>query len=591
MSKSVKKESAGGRVVLATVAGVVLLLGGGYAGTQLFIGDKAPRGTEVLGTDIGGKTRSQARSTVMTSVSRKLGEPVTLTIDGKPHQVTPEDWGVSVDDVATVEAAGAEKSWSPSRLVDYFTSGDEVEPVLAVDTAAFDTQLTKLNDKVGTAAADATLSFKGSELVTTEARNGHGVDADATQKAILEAVTGGKAVDLALSDVEPRIGAEAVQQAKDSFANAAVSAPVTISFGESSVKLAPSDFTPALSFVPRGDVLEPALDTKKLDAAIKGSVAYKGKPVDATVKFVQGKPKVIPAKPGVTYDAEQLDNSFLDAVRSTDSAKRTLTLKAVTQEAEFSTADAEKLGIKEKVSSFTTEFPYAEYRNVNIGRAAELVNGTVLKPGEIFSLNKTVGERTRENGFTEGFMIADGVFKSDLGGGVSQMATTTYNAMFFAGYEDIEHKPHSFYISRYPVGREATVAWGSLDLRFKNDTQYGTLIRSYLKPATPGTQGSVTVEMWSTKVWDITTTTSERYNYRGFKTRYITTPGCESNSGWSGFDVDYTRNFLKPGTKTVVKTEKFHTAYTPSDTVVCGPPPAPKKADAPAPKKADAPAP
>ena len=64
----------------------------------------------------------------------------------------------------------------------------------------------------------------------------------------------------------------------------------------------------------------------------------------------------------------------------------------------------------------------------------------------------------------------------DLGGGVSQMATTTFNAMFFAGLEDVEHKPHSFYIDRYPVGREATVAWGAVDLRFRNDTPYGVLI-------------------------------------------------------------------------------------------------------------------
>ena len=93
------------------------------------------------------------------------------------------------------------------------------------------------------------------------------------------------------------------------------------------------------------------------------------------------------------------------------------------------------------------------------GRAAELVNGTLLKPGEEFSLNEVVGERTAENGFTKGFIISDGVFKEDLGGGVSQVATTTFNAMFFAGLEDVEHKPHSFYIDRYPVGREATVAW------------------------------------------------------------------------------------------------------------------------------------
>ena len=102
---------------------------------------------------------------------------------------------------------------------------------------------------------------------------------------------------------------------------------------------------------------------------------------------------------------------------------------------------------------FTTSFPYAEYRNINIGRAAELINNTLLKPGETFSLNRIVGERTAANGFTEGYVIKGGIEK-DLGGGVSQSATTTFNAMFFAGLKDIQHRPHTLYINRYPAGRE-----------------------------------------------------------------------------------------------------------------------------------------
>ena len=199
------------------------------------------------------------------------------------------------------------------------------------------------------------------------------------------------------------------------------------------------------------------------------------------------------------------------------------------------------------MSTFTTYYPYAEYRNVNIGRAAELVNGTVLKPGETFSLNDTVGERTRENGFTEGFIISNGIFKEDLGGGVSQMATTTFNAMFFAGLKDVEHKPHSFYIDRYPEGREATVAWGAVDLRFQNDTPYGVLISAHVTPSTPSSQGVVTVSMYSTKYWDITTSTSDRYNYTSEQTRTLRTEDCYPNDGYGGFDVDVTRYFKKPG--------------------------------------------
>jgi vancomycin resistance protein YoaR len=152
------------------------------------------------------------------------------------------------------------------------------------------------------------------------------------------------------------------------------------------------------------------------------------------------------------------------------------------------------------------------------------------------------------------------------------MATTTFNAMFFAGLEDVEHKPHSLYISRYPVGREATVAWGSVDLRFTNDTPYGVLITTSFTRATPGSQGSVTVSMWSTKVWDITTRTGPRYAQTAYKKRTIRDTNCEATVGAPGFDVDVWRYFHKPGSAAVVRTEKFHTRYIPQDEVTCAPP-------------------
>ena len=173
------------------------------------------------------------------------------------------------------------------------------------------------------------------------------------------------------------------------------------------------------------------------------------------------------------------------------------------------------------MSTFTTHFPYADYRNVNLPRAAELVDGTLLRPGETFSLNDTVGERTEDNGFTEGYVVSDGIFKKDLGGGVSQIATTTFNAMFFAGLKDVEHKPHSVYIDRYPEGREATVAWPSVDLKFTNTTPYGVLIKAHVRKSTPSSQGAATVSMYSTKRWKITSTNGPRTNARSPQLRYL----------------------------------------------------------------------
>ena len=312
----------------------------------------------------------------------------------------------------------------------------------------------------------------------------------------------------------------------------------------------------------------PDLDEDRLIRLVERGMSRSGRPVDATVRIVDGRPRVIPDKPGVRYRPDDVERAFLRLLRK-PANKREAAVDARVARADFRTADARKLRIREQVSAFTTYFPHAAYRNTNIGRAAELVDGTILEPGETFSLNDTVGERTRANGFTKGFIIEDGVYQEDLGGGVSQMATTTFNAMFFAGLKDIEHKTHSFYIDRYPVGREATVAWGSVDLRFQNDTPYGVLITARVTPSTPSSQGVVTVRMWSTDHWDITASASDRYDFTPEKTRRLNSNDCVPNDGYAGFDVDVTRHFRRAGESELHHEEQFHTTYLPSDTVIC----------------------
>ena len=220
------------------------------------------------------------------------------------------------------------------------------------------------------------------------------------------------------------------------------------------------------------------------------------------------------------------------------------------------------------IGEFTTYFPYAEYRNINIGRAAELINNNLLKPGETFSLNRTLGERTAANGFTEGYVIQNGRFEKDLGGGVSQSATTTFNAMFFAGLKDIQHRPHTLYIDRYPAGREATVHWPSLDLKFQNDTKYGVLVQAYRVKASPGRKGSITVRMWSTKTYDkVVATDPVRSNFTTGRDVSDDAPNCEPQSPVPGFDVRYSRLFYNDGT--VVKRERFFWRYAPTNRVTC----------------------
>ena len=248
--------------------------------------------------------------------------------------------------------------------------------------------------------------------------------------------------------------------------------------------------------------------------------------------------------------------------------QKTGPVEATVAKAAFTTEQAQALGIKEVVGEFTTYYPHADYRNNNLGHAAAGINGTLLKPGEIFSLNKTLGERTRANGYVDGYVIQGGALVKEVGGGVSQSATTTYNAMFFAGLKDIEHHPHTFYIDRYPAGREATVYYGALDMRFQNDTQYGVYIQAFIKASTPSTKGSITVRMWSTKVWDeVRATDPVKSNYTQPTTRVSTDPKCEPQGANQGFSVSYTRQFIRAGK--VAKEEKFFWKYAPEDKITC----------------------
>lgn len=571
---STARESAGGKVVVLLLGGLLLLVAGAYAAAYYMAGDKLPRGTTVAGVEIGGQTPAEAEETLTAELADRVDRPIPVTVDGQSVTVDPTDAGLAVDVAATVAEAGGEQSWAPGHLWDYWTGGGDEEPVVTVDEPAFQAALDGLADSVGTPATDGAVSFKRGQVVTTDPAPGEGFDPDATRTALLDSYLSedDEVAELETVEVQPDIDQADVQAALDTFANPAMSGPVTLVFGDSPVQLQPRDFSAALGMKAEGGALVPDLDTDKLAELVADGVGEEDAAVDATVALVNGKPKVIPAKPGVTFDPEAVSSAFLQLVAS-EGEKRELEVEATVAEPEFTTADAKALQIKERVSTFTTYYPYAEYRNVNIGRAAELIDGTVLKPGETFSLNDIVGERTVENGFTTGFIISNGLFKEDLGGGVSQMATTTFNAMYFAGLKDIEHKPHSVYIDRYPEGREATVAWGAVDLRFQNDTDYGVLVHATVKPGSGSSQGVVTVSMYSTKTWDITSKTSGRYNFRSPKTQTQNTSDCVPNTGYDGFDVDVTRFFHQPGSDAVEKTEKFHTSYIASDTVICKPPP------------------
>jgi vancomycin resistance protein YoaR len=122
-------------------------------------------------------------------------------------------------------------------------------------------------------------------------------------------------------------------------------------------------------------------------------------------------------------------------------------------------------------------------RDNNLARACAYISGTVIQPGETFSFNKVVGRRTLERGFLEAGVISDGTLIKELGGGICQITTTTMQAAMMSDYQLVERYPHSWPSSYTQIGLDATVDWGGVDLKFKNNTDLPlAVVASYDKP-------------------------------------------------------------------------------------------------------------
>jgi vancomycin resistance protein YoaR len=220
------------------------------------------------------------------------------------------------------------------------------------------------------------------------------------------------------------------------------------------------------------------------------------------------------------------------------------------------------------IAEFTTRYPCCQPRVTNIKRAVQILDGQRIAPGATFSLNEALGERTAERGFVPAPMISGGAFVESVGGGISQVATTLYNAAFFAGLDLVDHTPHSIYISRYPMGREATISWGGPELIFRND--WSAPIRIDAR----ATNTSVRFRLFSLPLGRrIATKTAPAYSYVAPQTIYVQNrtlpPGTQrvrQSAGSAGFDVTYTRRVYE--WSRLRSRERFHVRYQPQNAII-----------------------
>lgn len=571
-------------VLLAVAAAVAVLASGlGLTAAYAYAGD-VPRGTSVLGIDLGAKSRAEAAAALragLAASAEQLAAPVEVRVGDQTLQIQPDQVGLAVDVEATVAEAAA------GNPLTGLAGERELAPVVTVDPDALHEALEPAAAKAGEAMTMPEIRFEGTEPVPVYPEPGLGLDRERSAQALAahwpQLATGAPAatgpggsgggqwhppavVRIPLVEIHPVTTAQDLDRLVAELARPAVAAPVTLTTpGGAEVTVPPVAIAASLRLTAddRGEIV-PKLDRKALRKALRDRLAdVETAPVDATAVLGADGPSVVEGKDGKRVDLAAATGDLLAALA--DPAPRTVPARVVTVPPEITTEEVARLGIERRVSTFTTYFEggLSTPRNHNIAKVADLVDGAVW-PGEVFSLNGHTGERGYDQGFLDAPVIIGGKLVPAVGGGISQFTTTLFNASYYAGLEDVEHHPHSYHYSRYPSVIESTIFYPTLDMRFRNNTDYGILID------TSYDQSSITVSMWSTPVWDdVTTEWSAQRDITQPRTQYLKPgPDCIATEGIPGYTQDAWRIFIRDGRE--VQRERFTWRYDAQPEFICG---------------------
>jgi vancomycin resistance protein YoaR len=549
---------------VVVAAGVVLLLVVTYVGAYAWVGSEMPRGTTVAGVDIGGMSEAEAVDALREELADRAGG-VEIDLQGSVRDLSAQRLGLSFNAEGTV-ASVPMRATAPQALLAQ-VGGQEVAAAVDVDGRRLERTVRKLAHKIDDPARQARIEYDNLTPVVVEPRTGTELDREAAAAAIVDHyLVSDEAVPLSAERVVPYVSDQEAQAFADTEATESVSAGITLDIDGDVVEVSADQIGSVLSYRATSDGMTAKIDVELLRELLAEPLSKIGEQArDATFNVSSGTPRVVRSQAGRGVDDDSLEGGVIAAL---ESPERSASLALERVEPELTTAEAKDLGVTEQISTFTQWFPYAAYRVTNIGIASEKINGTILEPGETFSMNGVVGERTPENGFVKGYVIEGGRLVEDYGGAVSTITTAMWHTAFYAGMTRVEQRAHGFWISRYVAGLEATVSWGYLDLKFRNDTPYGVYIASSL------TDSTVTITMWSTKYWDIDAEFGPRENYTSPGTVYDDGPECVAQTGVSGFDITVTRVWSRDGD--VVKREPLDTHYDAAPTVICAPEPTPE---------------
>ena len=451
----------------------------------------------LAGNDVGGESGSELDASIERLDATFAKTPVKIVTPDFAIESTAGDLGLSVD-VAATKAAALEVGradpgpLAPVRWAKSFAS-DRVAPVsLRVDRSKATEAITTAEGDRRTDPVEPKMVVSADKIDMTKGVPGKALDID---QIIDDAPAGivkvGGTITIESSQKEtPPTTSDADVLHVIAKANEVTSHPLTLKYGDTTTDIKGDDLRQGFRLDSSKGTPTLGLDDTYVATLIAERLEVPTNPTGVRFDIVNGVPTPVPG-----HDAEICCDASAPAaiVAALLDGKSEVTLATRTVTAAEGVEWAKTLGVKEVVGEFTTKHPCCAARVTNIHKMSDLTRGVIIAPGETFSANDFVGKRTKEKGFVSAPVIEEGKFSEDFGGGVSQWATTTFNAAFFAGLDIPDHKAHSIYISRYPFGREATLAFPSVDLKIKNNTPYGVVIYPTY------TNTSITVQLWSTK--------------------------------------------------------------------------------------------
>jgi vancomycin resistance protein YoaR len=574
-ARAIRRRRRSRAATVALLAALLVMAAGAALFARAYtLRDSVLPGVSVAGVDVGGLSRDDARARLQAELGTLLTRPVRVSVGEQVLVVRPRRaW--TLDVAATEERAyqaGRESALSRlGALVAPFAFTQEVEPVLDVLPAGRRAIAERLHE-LTFRPVNARLAMSGEEVVVRPGRPGTTVAVDpllaSAQKASL---AGSRRIVAGVEEVAPAITTEEAEEVA-LRARTLVSAPVAVRLRKKRVGvLGPAELAALVRFRPAGGTYELALDREGLRAALLPMVKAKlQEPVDARFRIVGERVRVVRSQPGTTLDVAEAQKAVLAGGLGT--GRRVAAVGLTSLAADLTTREAKALGIREKVSSFTTDMGESSANRIwNVHLLGDYLDGTIVRAGQTFSYNREIGPRTVERGFREGQMIWGGVLIPSIGGGVCQTATTIFNAAFEAGLPILARSNHAFYISHYPMGRDATVSWGGPEFVFRNDLKHAILIDvSY-------TNATFTVTFYGTKQRRrVESTTSQPTNYTQPKLQYAVDPGAPPNSvrrtsaGGPGFDVTVHRKVYERGE--LIREDDFFTRYKPENpTAIYGP--------------------